>query len=254
MRKLPKRSILSNVWQEQLRIVLFSQAAHLMLPGFSKPSRSQQISMEYSMVELTPIQREFRAAMPNLPAAVNIVTTDGPHGRCGITVSAVGSVTDSPPTVLVCINQSSATHDVFNANGRICVNVLSSTQEKLAMHFSGAIKVPIEERFSWDIWSTPVLDESGRTHAPVLRDAHVNLFGRIADRKVIGSHSVLFVELDAVQTKEEGDTLVYFGRKFHQVSVEEVADAPTWEFCDEWSDPSALAPQFFAFVSGGTDG
>ena len=44
--------------------------------------------------EMSPVQRDFRAAMANLSAAVNIVTTDGISGRAGITVSAVCSVTD----------------------------------------------------------------------------------------------------------------------------------------------------------------
>jgi flavin reductase (NADH) len=52
----------------------------------------------------------FREAMARLPAAVNIITTAGPHGRCGVTASAVCSVTDTPPTMLACINRSSAAH------------------------------------------------------------------------------------------------------------------------------------------------
>ncbi len=45
----------------------------------------------------------FREGMSRLGAAVNIITTDGPAGRAGFTASAVCSVTDSPPTLLVCL-------------------------------------------------------------------------------------------------------------------------------------------------------
>jgi hypothetical protein len=45
--------------------------------------------------ELTRTQREFRAAMANLVRALNVVTTDGPRGRAGMTVSAACSVTDA---------------------------------------------------------------------------------------------------------------------------------------------------------------
>ncbi|WP_252405960.1 flavin reductase, partial [Escherichia coli] len=45
---------------------------------------------------------DFRAGMARLGAAVNIITTDGPGGRAGFTASAVCSVTDTPPTLLVC--------------------------------------------------------------------------------------------------------------------------------------------------------
>ena len=165
------------------------------------------------MPELSQIQKDFRSAMAHLPAAVNIVTTDGPHGRVGITVSAVCSVTDAPPTVLVCVNQSSATHDIFKNNGEICINVLSGEHEELARHFSGVTKVPMEERFGWDIW------EKDAGSVPVLRDALVKIVGRISDRTTQGSHSVIFVQVERIEVQEERDSLVYFKRQFHRLSV-----------------------------------
>jgi flavin reductase (NADH) len=156
-------------------------------------------------------QRDFRNAMAHLPAAVSIVTTGGEGGQCGITASAVCSVTDSPPTILVCVNRSSSMHDVFKQNGQLCVNVLSDEQEQLAMHFSGATKVPMAERFSWDIW------ESGVAHSPVLTGALVKLQGEIKECKQVGSHSVMFVELNAIEVSEEKDSLIYFNRLFHKV-------------------------------------
>ena len=165
------------------------------------------------MPELSQIQKDFRSAMAHLPAAVNVITTGGPFGRVGITVSAVCSVTDSPPTVLVCVNQSSATHDIFNSNGEICINVLSGEHEELARHFSGATKVPMEERFGWDIW------EESSGSVPVLRDALVKIVGRISDRSVQGSHSVIFVRVERIEVQGERDSLVYFKRQFHRLSV-----------------------------------
>lgn len=163
-------------------------------------------------VNLSKEQLEFRNAMAHLPAAVSIITTNGKAGRCGITASAVCSVTDSPPTILVCINRSSAMHDIFKENAYLCVNVLNDEQEQLAMHFSGATKVAMEERFSWDIW-----EEEGELGQPVLADALVKLQGRIKECKEVGSHSVMFVELSDVRVSEEKDSLIYFKRLFHKV-------------------------------------
>lgn len=162
-------------------------------------------------VELTPQQLAFRNAMAHLPAAVCIITTDGAAGRCGITASAVCSVTDSPPTVLVCLNQRSAMHDVFKANGKLCINVLSGDHEQQAMHFSGATKMPMEERFNLDGWQHDAASQ------PVLSDALVRLQGEIKDAKAVGSHSVFFVELDKIDVSEERDSLIYFNRLFHTV-------------------------------------
>lgn len=156
-------------------------------------------------------QTEFRQAMAHLPAGVNIITTQGTAGRCGITASAVCSVTDSPPTILVCVNRSSASRPIFERNGRLCVNVLSSEQEELAKHFAGMTQVPMEERFGWDIWEDADADQ------PALRDAIVKLQGSICDFKEVGSHSVIFVQLDRIAVREEGGSLVYFNRHFHGV-------------------------------------
>lgn len=163
------------------------------------------------MSTLTQTQIDFRNAMAQLPAAVNIITTSGEGGRCGITASAVCSVTDQPPTVLICMNRSSAMHGVFTKNGNLCINVLNSDQEELARHFAGMTKVPMEERFQWDIW------KEGTLGMPMLRDALVNLEGTIKNCLDVGSHSVMFVELHNVALREKGGSLVYFNRIFHQV-------------------------------------
>jgi flavin reductase (NADH) len=163
------------------------------------------------MAEVSQEQRQFRAAMAHLSAAVNVVTTDGPGGRAGITVSAVCSVTDDPPTVLVCVNQSSYTHDIFKRNGRICINVLGAEHEELAIHFAGATRIPMEERFGWEIW------DHDSAEVPVLRDALVALVGRITGHTVRGSHSVMFVEIERTIVQEESGGLVYFKRQFHRL-------------------------------------
>jgi flavin reductase (NADH) len=160
---------------------------------------------------LSPTQLEFRSAMATVPAAVNVVTTDGPHGRVGITVSAVCSVTDSPPTVLVCVNRSSYTHDIFEANRSVCVNVLSARDEELALHFAGATAVPMDVRFEWDLWDHESHD------VPVLRQSLVSLVGHIVRQSDGGSHSVWFVQIDRILQRGETDALVYFKRRFHRV-------------------------------------
>ncbi|TGR60514.1 flavin reductase, partial [bacterium M00.F.Ca.ET.194.01.1.1] len=65
---------------------------------------------------------EFREAMARVCAPVNIVTTDGPAGRGGFTATAMCSVSDDPPTLLVCMNERSAQTSMFLANQRFCVN------------------------------------------------------------------------------------------------------------------------------------
>ncbi|MFF1568062.1 flavin reductase [Streptomyces sp. NPDC058293] len=162
------------------------------------------------LTQLTPKQRMFREAMANLSAGVNIVTTDGPHGRAGITVSAACSVTDAPPTMLVCINQSSRSHDIFTENELVCVNVLGPEQRDVAQAFAGGL--PAAERFaaSGDVWDHTLAG------VPVLKGAAASVVGRITGTAERGSHTVMFVEADRVIVGEEsGGALVYFRRQFH---------------------------------------
>ena len=163
------------------------------------------------MSQLDPKQQAFRDAMAHMSAAVSVVTSAGAAGRCGITATAVCSVTDSPPTLLVCINRNSALNAVFKANGRLCVNVLSGAQEEAAKHFAGMTGVAMEERFALDPWTT------GSQGLPVLEGALANLQGRIVEAQEIGTHSVLLVELDDIRVRDEGDSLVYFSRAFRRV-------------------------------------
>ncbi len=78
-------------------------------------------------MELTD-KASFRDAMAHVGAAVNIITTDGPAGRAGFTASAVCSVTDTPPTLLVCLNRSASVWPVFSEHHTLCVNTLAAGQ------------------------------------------------------------------------------------------------------------------------------
>jgi len=55
----------------------------------------------------------FREAMSRLGAAVHVITTAGPGGKAGATATAVCSVSDAPPTLLMCLNRRSQTHIGF---------------------------------------------------------------------------------------------------------------------------------------------
>src|ERR1700734_1817655 len=90
----------------------------------------------------------FREAMARMGAAVNIITTKGPNGDAGMTVSAVCSVTDDPATVLVCINRASRQHEIFKNPGIICVNVLTHEHGELPPIFAGKGALPMAERFT----------------------------------------------------------------------------------------------------------
>ena len=95
-------------------------------------------------------RQSYRDAMARFGAAVNVVTTDGPAGRRGFTASAVCSVTDDPPTLLVCVNRRNESHPALIGNGVLCVNTLAAGQEELSFLFSS--EPDHEVRFAAGDW------------------------------------------------------------------------------------------------------
>jgi len=155
----------------------------------------------------------FRNAMARMGAAVSVVSSDGAGGRCGVTATAVCSVTDAPPTLLVCLNRSSAMNAVFKVNGRLCVNVLSADHEGIARDFAGQTGVPMADRFAAGDWVNSPLG------LPMLQSALATFQGDIVRADEVGSHTVMLVEaLDIGVHPGGGDGLVYFDRFFHRVS------------------------------------
>jgi flavin reductase len=154
----------------------------------------------------------YRDGMARLAAAVNLITTDGPAGRAGFTATAVCSVTDEPPTLLVCLNLSSRQNDFLRGNGVLCVNTLDVGHIPLSGLFSTR-DLSMDERFAAAEWST--LD----TGAPVLAGAVASFDCRIVERLERGTHAVILCEVQAVQVAAEPQALVYFDRAYHRLTV-----------------------------------
>jgi len=155
--------------------------------------------------------KTFREAMAMFPGAVNIVTTDGPSGRAGFTATAVCSVTDSPPTLLVCINRSSSAAPAFAGNLTLCVNTIGPRHQDLARIFGG--KTPMEERFAAASW---IMDETG---SPVLEGAVISFDCVISERQQVGTHDVLYCQILSISKTVGLSASIWFNRSFHKLAV-----------------------------------
>ena len=162
---------------------------------------------------MEPTRQEFRDAMARLGAAVTIVTTDGAAGRVGITASAVCSVTDTPPTLLVCMNRNSSLNAVAQANGVVCINVLPGGAQALANLFAGFTGADQITRFEEGHWSTLV------TGAPVLEEAVAALDCTVDEVLEKGTHSVVFARVQAIRLGSENPALIWFSRNYHPVGL-----------------------------------
>ena len=167
------------------------------------------------MIDVT----DFRNGMSMLGGAVSVITTADCQGLYGMTASAVCSVTDNPPTLLVCINRNAWSHDRFIESGKLCVNVLAAGQQELSGRFASK-HITMTDRFTSRDWSTL------KTGAPVLINALVNFDCNISHTHEVGSHTVFFAEIQAVRLGESNDGLVYFNRHYHELPHRVQQDLP----------------------------
>lgn len=151
-----------------------------------------------------PIDRHvFRGLMRNVPGQVSVVATGAPGNRMGLTASAVCSLTDLPPTVIVCVNRTAGAHDPIIQNGFFSINALAVHQESVARVFSGATRAYGEARFETGDWSL------GVTGAPILADAVCRLECRLSEYRTASSHTVFFGQVIAGSASDEASPLLY---------------------------------------------
>jgi flavin reductase len=154
--------------------------------------------------------QSFRDGMACLGASVNVVTAMVDGGPVGFTATAVTSVTDSPPTLLVCLNRQSSVFEAFEKTDSLCVNTLAAAQEDVSGVFAGKKSQP--ERFEQVHWHSFI---SG---APILDASAVAFDCRISSRVTVGTHDVLFCQVIGVSSTSSKSNLVYFNRGYHNLA------------------------------------
>jgi flavin reductase len=154
------------------------------------------------------IRAQFLDGMSRAAFCVNVVTTDGPAGRAGVTVSAMSSVSadGSSPTLLVCIHHQSKTAAAIVENGVFCINILRDDQSSIADHFGGR-KLGDADKFASGRWV------EGDTRAPRLADAVVAFDCRVLSAERVGTHHIFIGAVSSV-TMGGGTALIYADRAY----------------------------------------
>lgn len=158
--------------------------------------------------------KAFRDAMSRVAGAVHVVATDGKAGLGGATATSVTSVSASPPSLLVCLNQASQTFERIRANGVFSVNVLAAGQRDIADAFAGATGLEGAARFrighGWRMGDGP----------PVLETGLSSLVCALADMFPVGSHMVVIGAVQQVQCGDDQQPLIYHRRAYRALIQE----------------------------------
>jgi flavin reductase (DIM6/NTAB) family NADH-FMN oxidoreductase RutF len=147
-------------------------------------------------------ESEFRRVVGHFATGVAVVTSCREDGSpCGMTASAVASLSLDPTLVLVCIDRASASHRWIESAGVYAVNVLEGSRgETLARRFATA---GAADRFTGTAWRTD------RTGSPVLEDALAWLDCRVDSAVPAGDHTIFVGEVLSGDARE-GNPLLYY--------------------------------------------
>ncbi|MEN3379720.1 MAG: hypothetical protein V7604_5075 [Hyphomicrobiales bacterium] len=159
-----------------------------------------------------PIADRFREAMRRTASGVAILTTDGPAGRAGVTISTLCSLSMEPPSVIACVHQDASALEALFANGVFAANALSDGQTQVARAFAGQIAELRDNRFGAASWRALA------TGAPVLDGALASFDCRIAEAFSFGTHRILVGEVVEV-ADGAGGPLVFSDRSFRRLAA-----------------------------------
>jgi len=153
---------------------------------------------------------KFKSLMRHQAGAVTIITVGSPGNRTGLTATAMCSLTDNPPTVLICVNRNASAHAPIRISKCFGVNILAQDHFDLAKRFSTKI-IEGEARFDADAWETLA------TGAPALKGALATLDCELADEHEFQTHSIFIGRVRDGRFREDAQPLLYFRGDFWDV-------------------------------------
>ena len=145
---------------------------------------------------------EFKSVMRRFAACVNVVTSLHDDVMNGMTATAVCSVSADPPSVLVIVNKSNRSHPLIKDSGSFAVNVLSSEQEAVAMHFASRQPEPF----------TGIEYRVGVTGCPIIIGVDAHLECTVSQSVEFGTHSIFIGHIVSCAVSGNSPLLYHDGR------------------------------------------
>ena len=136
-------------------------------------------------------------------SGVTVVTTMDDSTPKGLAVSAFSSISLDPPTVLVCVQRTSSTHDCLFRASHLAINILSTDQLDVVNRFA----VRSDDKFAGLDW------EPGRFGSPMINRSSARMETEIRERLQASTHTIFICRVvDAAVTDHA--PMVYSAGKF----------------------------------------
>jgi len=157
------------------------------------------------------LRQEFVEGMARAATFVSVITTDGPGGQQGVTVSSMTSVSadGEAPSLLVCIHHKSPAAAAILQNRAFCANLLNAAQQGHSDIFSGRDKAEIG-RFDRVEWA------AGQAGQPVLAEAAASFECTLKTAMLWETHYVMIGQVTGVTLSDQPDALLYGQRAYRR--------------------------------------
>lgn len=159
------------------------------------------------------LRSQFVEGMSRAATFVAVLTTDGPTGRFGVTVSSLTSVSadGEHPSLLACLHHLSPAAEAILKNRAFCANLLHEGQQDVANLFAGRT-APGEHaaRFEMAGW------QRGQSGQPVLTGATASFECRLGTALLWETHHVMVGEVVGVTLASDPAALLYGQRAYRR--------------------------------------
>ena len=163
---------------------------------------------------------QFKQAMRHCAGAVAVLTVGREPGRrAGLTVTSVCSLSDDPPSLLVCVNHRAGAYSRLREERHFAVNYLAHEHVDLALVFSGQRGLSGDARFHTGRW------RHDGTGAPVLEDAQASFDCELREEMATRTHSIFIGEVHHARFLSAARPLAYLRGSFHDLRPCPVATA-----------------------------
>jgi flavin reductase (DIM6/NTAB) family NADH-FMN oxidoreductase RutF len=150
----------------------------------------------------------FRQAMREFAVGVSIVACGVGDARSGCTVTALTSLSLTPPTLLVCLSREAQTLMRLSETRAFSVNLLGARHRELADRFASRVGERGAARFAVGRWTTLA------TGSPLLADALTAIDCRVEEILERHTHAIVIGAVAAVQRGETGPALAHWRSRY----------------------------------------
>ncbi len=158
------------------------------------------------------LAQAMKDGMRRLPSGVSVVSAQAPNGRkFAMTASSVTSVSDNPPSLLVCVNQNARICPILVEGQRFAISILGQNHEAISVLCATGDQG--ERRFNLGKWLV------APDQTPYLQDAEAVFECEVDLVQPYGTHHIVVGKIIAVRVASSGPApLIYLDGSYRNLS------------------------------------